>query len=208
MYNKEAYNQWSLTYDSITNKTRDVEAKAFRDLLSNTRYQSVIELGCGTGKNTDWLSQIADEVLAVDFSKEMMAVARNKMARSNVKFTLADITKPWPFANIKADLITSSLVLEHVEDLNFIFQQASLHLTTGGVLYVGELHPFKQYEGSKARFATDSGVFTLECFTHHISDYTNAAARNNLSCLSLREWFDEDGGTIPRIVAFLFQKNG
>jgi 2-polyprenyl-3-methyl-5-hydroxy-6-metoxy-1,4-benzoquinol methylase len=107
------------------------------------------------------------------------------------------------------DLITCSLVLEHIQNIDFIFQQANKHLKPDGFFYVGELHPFKQYEGSKARFETGSGIFMLECFTHHISDYMNAARLNKFSCELMTEWFDDNNReSIPRIIAFLFQKKG
>ncbi len=206
MQNKEAYNSWSVTYDSVLNKTRDLEAKAFRNLLSKLSFSNAIELGCGTGKNTEWLVEKANHVIAVDFSTEMLNIARKKINKKNVEFITADITKPWTFTDKKIDLVTCSLVLEHIENIDFIFQQASKRLNRQGVFYIGELHPFKQYEGSKARFETDSGIFTLECFTHHSSEYMNAAAANGFLCHSLNEWFDENQESIPRVIAFIFQK--
>jgi trans-aconitate methyltransferase len=71
MENKDAYNHWSVDYDTVINKTRDAEAIAFRHLLSKVNFATVIELGCGTGKNTLWLAERAARVLAVDFSEEM-----------------------------------------------------------------------------------------------------------------------------------------
>ena len=77
----------------------------------------------------------------------------------------------------------------------------------GGQLYLGELHPFKQYQGSKARFDTGAGVFELECFVHHVSDYFKAAHHNRLSCIKLHEWFDEhDHARLPRLLTMVFEK--
>jgi trans-aconitate methyltransferase len=39
-------------------------------MLSKITFDSVSELGCGTGKNTEWLVQKATQVVAVDFPKE------------------------------------------------------------------------------------------------------------------------------------------
>jgi ubiquinone/menaquinone biosynthesis C-methylase UbiE len=205
MENKEAYNRWSVTYDVGANKTRDAEALALRDLLSKVNFSNVIELGCGTGKNTAWLAERADHVIAVDFSEEMVNEAKKKI-KLNTEFVSADVRRPWPFSNIEADLITSSLILEHIENIDFIFQQANEHLASQGLFYIGELHPFKQYQGTKARFEIDSTMVTLECFTHHISEYFEGARKNKFSCLHLKEWFDEDDHSLPRIIAFLFQR--
>src|ERR1051325_3146992 len=170
MKNKEAYDSWSATYDSVTNKTRDLEAQSFRSLLSKISFSNAIELGCGTGKNTEWLVEKAKQVVAVDFSEKMLKAAKQKINKNNIEFVAADITKPWDFTDQNVDLVTCSLILEHIENVDFIFQQANRHLSNNGFFYVGELHPFRQYEGSKARFETDSGLLILECFIHHISE--------------------------------------
>jgi len=207
MKNNEAYDLWSRTYDSMSNKTRDLEAVAFRKLLSKINFSKVIELGCGTGKNTAWLAKRADWVTAVDFSERMISEARNKIQEQNIDLVTADIRRPWRFTNKKVDLITCSLVLEHVEGINTVFRQTNLHLRNSGFFYIGELHPFKQYEGSRARFETSSGIHTLECFTHHISDYVTASEQNGFKIYSITEWFDKENKAVPRIIAFLFQKN-
>lgn len=202
-----AYNAWSVTYDDVLNKTRDLEAVAIRQLLTEIPFAEVVEIGCGTGKNTEWLATKAAHVTAVDFSADMLAKAQAKITTPTVRFQQADITEAWDFVAAPADLVTCSLLLEHIRDLNFVFQQASRVMRPGGWFYIGELHPFKQYQGSKARFETGNGVFEVQCFTHHISDFTAAAAQNGFRCVTIREWFDdEDRTTVPRILALLFQK--
>jgi ubiquinone/menaquinone biosynthesis C-methylase UbiE len=204
---KKSYNSWSATYDSVENKTRDLEKLACRKILSEIPFETVIELGCGTGKNTEWLAEKAKHITAVDLSDEMQAVARQKIKTDNVSFELADIKQPWSFATAKADLITCSLILEHVEDLDFVFAEASRSLNPNGHFYICELHPFKQYGGTKARFETDNGTEVLECFTHNVSNYFNSAKENGFSLARLDEWFDDnDRSKVPRLISFLFEK--
>ena len=77
-----------------------------------------------------------------------------------------------------------------------------------GYVYIGELHPFKQYAGSKARFDTSNGEQVLDCFNHHISDLIDAAANFGFKLIFLKEYFDDnDKNNIPRILTLLFQKN-
>ena len=207
MSNRQLYNSWAAIYDTVKNKTRDLEARACREILSGISFETVIELGCGTGKNTEWLAERAKHVTAVDLSEEMQAVAREKVKDENVSFKLADIKEPWDFGTEKADLITCSLILEHVEDLGFVFAQAAEHLITGGHVYVCELHPFKQYGGTKARFENEDGLQILECYTHNVSDYFYAARGNGFSLVRLEEWFDDEERVItPRLISFLFEK--
>lgn len=207
MNNQQAYNKWATTYNDVANKTRDVEQAAKKEILNNLPYSSVLELGCGTGKNTSFLLQRAATVIAVDFSEGMIARAKEKVQSEKVNFVQADINKSWGFVNQPVDLITCSLVLEHIEHLEPVFEKAASALNKGGHLYIGELHPFKQYTGSKARFENGDETFVLDCYIHHISEFSNLASQHGFSLMKLNEWFDEDNKELPRILTLLFRKN-
>jgi len=207
MDNQQAYNVWADNYDAVINKTRDLEAVALRKMLSQIDFEEVLEIGCGTGKNTEWLLTKAMRVVGADFSAEMLEKAKEKIMSKNVEFIHADIREKWFFSEKQFDLITCSLALEHIENIDFVFHQANSVLKSGGLFYIGELHPFRQYQGSKARFETNDGVFELECFVHHISDFFEAAKSNKFECVEIREWFDEnDRMTIPRLLTMIFKK--
>ncbi|HLK31346.1 MAG TPA: class I SAM-dependent methyltransferase [Puia sp.] len=207
MDTRSAYNSWSSQYDTNENKTRDLEAIALRECLKNISFSNCLEIGCGTGKNTSWLVEKAVHITAVDLSEEMLAKAKQKINSDKVEFKQADITKAWSFTGKKYDLITFSLVLEHIENLDYIFEQAARSLIDGGYVYIGELHPFKQYSGSKARFETDGKLQIVECFTHHISDFVQSAKKCGLNLIDLDEYFDDEGKiSIPRILAIILQK--
>jgi len=208
MDTKQAYNIWSKQYDTNENKTRDLEAKALRKTLKSIDFDDCLEIGCGTGKNTEWLSQKAKHLTAVDFSEEMIGIAKSKINSDKVTFLQADITKDWNFISGKYDLISFSLVLEHIENLDHIFKEASRLVKPGGYVYLGELHPFKQYFGTKARFETSEGLQILDCYPHNISDFINSARQNGLEIKDLDEFFDDDDRTsVPRVLAILFKKN-
>ena len=146
-------------------------------------------------------------LVGVDFSEEMLGKAKLKIKSNNVQFVQADIKNEWQYDTGFFDLITFSLVLEHIADLDAIFRKAYRVLAKNGLIYIGELHPFKQYLGTKARFETDEGVYELECFTHHFSDFYETATNHNFECLLVKEWFDEeDRGGVPRILTMVFRK--
>ncbi len=75
---KKAYNNWAAQYDTNENKTRDLDRKATIETLSKYQFENVMELGCGTGKNTEWLIQKAKNIICIDFSKEMLEKAKKK----------------------------------------------------------------------------------------------------------------------------------
>lgn len=204
---KDAYNNWAAQYDTDLNKTRDLEAVSLRQTLSNIDFTSCLEVGCGTGKNTEWLAAKAKEVLAIDLSEEMLNKARNKTYKGNVSFLQFDMNETWDFTNRQFDIVVFSLVLEHIKDIDNIFNKVSEKIKPGGYLYIGELHPFKQYTGSKAKFETDKGTQLVTCFTHHVSDFTKAANKNGFQIILIDEFFDDnDKSSIPRILTLLFKR--
>jgi ubiquinone/menaquinone biosynthesis C-methylase UbiE len=204
---QQAYNSWSETYDTVENKTRDIEAKALRQSVNQDEPLDILEIGCGTGKNTEFLQTKAKKLIGADFSAEMLAKAKEKITAENVEFRRFDLRENWDFAENSFDLITCSLALEHIENIDFVFGQANKVLRPGGQFYIGELHPFKQYNGTKARFETGSGVFELECFVHHVSEFFEVAKQNNFECVELKEWFDDNDKTqIPRLLTMIFRK--
>ncbi|KIC90827.1 class I SAM-dependent methyltransferase [Flavihumibacter sp. ZG627] len=204
---EKAYNQWAEQYDTNKNRTRDLEAIALREVLDAVAEGDCLEIGCGTGKNSVWLVEKCRSLTAVDLSEEMLSRAKEKLEGKPVQFLQADITKPWPYADGSFDLVTFSLVLEHINDLDPIFREAARCLRKGGQIYMGELHPFKQYTGTKARFETESGTSVVECYIHNSSDFIHAAQRAGMSVSALNEYFDEgDRSSIPRILAILFTK--
>ncbi|MGE5400521.1 MAG: class I SAM-dependent methyltransferase [Ignavibacteriales bacterium] len=205
---QKAYNEWSATYDSDINLTRDLDHVATVNSLKGLPSQRILEIGCGTGKNTAYLAQICEKMLALDFSEGMLAIARKKLNMNNLAFVLADITRPWPCRDQDMDLIISNLVLEHVEYLPFVFSEAYRSLKAGGSFFVCELHPFRQYQGKKARFQADEETIEIQAYIHHISSFIDAAKDTGFKLRELKEWWhekDEDTAA-PRLISFIFGK--
>jgi ubiquinone/menaquinone biosynthesis C-methylase UbiE len=204
---QKAYNEWSETYDSDKNLTRDLDQQVTREMLANLQFKSILELGCGTGKNTAFLVQVGTHVHALDFSEGMIEKAREKVKAENVEFSAADLTQTWPGEDETYDLIVCNLVLEHINNLSFIFSEAFRVLEKQGRFLINELHPFRQYEGKKARFDKGEGVTEIPAFVHHSSDFVNAASDHGLTLIKLNEyWHEQDQGKPPRIISFLFEK--
>ena len=205
---RKAYDAWASQYDTSDNKTRDLEGRALRVLLANIPFDSVLEIGCGTGKNTAWFIEKAKEITAIDLSDKMLAKAKEKNTSDKVHFKQADITFPWTFIDKQYDLISFSLVLEHIHNLDHVFNEVSKSLRSGGYVYIGELHPYKQYSGTKARFDTGDGQQIVECFDHHISDFIQTANKYGCRLVDLNEFFDNnERAEIPRILAILLKKD-
>ena len=199
-----AYDDWAATYDLDRNLTRDLDQVVTRRTLAHRRCQSILEIGCGTGKNTPLLADIGEKVLALDFSQAMINRAKEKLPLDHVTFAVADLTCSWPCDDQSVDLVVCNLVLEHIGDLSFIFAET---LMVGGDFFICELHPFRQYQGIKANFKRDQGTIEIPAFVHHVSEFIRAAQSNKLTIESFNEWWHEDDhDKLPRLVSFLFKK--
>ena len=192
---ENAYDIWAHQYDTNVNRTRDLDKKCTIETLNNLVFKNVLELGCGTGKNTEWLLNKAERIIGLDFSQEMLNKAEEKITDKRVTFKKSDLTKDWKIEN------------NFVKNLDHIFSQANQKLNKNGLFFISELHPFKQYSGSKAQYETENGTKELEVYVHHISEYIDDAKNNGFQLIELKEWFDENSKNgIPRLMSFVFKK--
>jgi SAM-dependent methyltransferase len=95
---QNAYNEWSEIYDSNQNLTRDLDQMLTRKAFAGQHFDSILETGCGTGKNTEFLVQIGGQVHALDFSQGMIEKAKEKVKAdfrvySSIEESMADHAK-------------------------------------------------------------------------------------------------------------------
>ena len=205
-----AYNDWAETYDMDQNRTRDLAAETLRQTNLSLVGRTVIEVGCGTGRNTAWLAERAASIVGMDFSEAMLARARDRVNDSHVRFLQHDARAPWPLKDSSADLVIAMLILEHVEHVATVFGEAARVLRSGGELFVCELHPMRQHAGGQAQFSnTKTGARQrVTAFLHDVSDYVNAGLTAGRELQNLSEWRDADApaNSQPRLLSMLFRK--
>lgn len=207
-----AYNEWAETYDTNQNRTRDLAGEVLRQVDLDLAGRNVIEVGCGTGRNTEWLARSqagSSNIVALDFSEAMLARARARVADRRVRFIQHDVRTPWPVADASADVVIAILVLEHVEHLEPVFAEAARTLRTGGEIFVCELHPARQLLGKQAEFTNArTGEHKLvKAFVHETVDYLKAGISSGFELVNKGEWRDADTGadTPPRLLSLRFR---
>jgi len=201
-----SYNGWAHQYDNDINPTRDLDKTVTKEFLSKIDFFKVLELGCGSGKNTEWLIAKADSLIGLDFSKKMLDLARKKIISKKVTFINADLNGKWPVHNNSFDLATINLTLEHIEVLDHIFNSLFMKLSQGGKCFVCELHPKKQLEGSKAQFEKNGTDIVLDVFQHSEKDYIQSAEKAGFKLLTKQDWYSNEEN-LPRLISFLFEKH-
>ena len=205
-----AYDRWARTYDTDANTTRDLDADVLRQSSLAIDDRDVLEVGCGTGKNTRWLAERARRVVAMDFSPGMLDVARGRVPSERVTLVQHDIRERWPVDEASVDLVIGNLILEHVANVAPIFAEAARVLRPGGVMYSCELHPYRQLRGGQAHFTDEwSGeVVFAPAFQHTIAEYVNAAIASGLSIQRLDEWTETGAASpaIPRLLSLQLRR--
>jgi ubiquinone/menaquinone biosynthesis C-methylase UbiE len=205
-----AYDDWAAVYDSMENRTRDLDAAVLRRQALNLGGTDVLEVGSGTGKNTVWLAARARSVVGLDFSEHMLARARARTLPAHVRFVRHDLRAAWPLPDAAVDVVVADLVLEHVEHLQHFFSEARRVLRSRGQLFNCELHPFRQLIGGQAEF-TAPGSSTPRKVTahlHDVSEYVNAGLGAGFRLVRLDEWRDQHSPAtkVARLLSLLWQK--
>jgi malonyl-CoA O-methyltransferase len=205
-----AYDRWAATYDTDPNRTRELAAEVLRKLDLALIERDLVEIGCGTGLNTEWLATQAASITALDFSEEMLRHAATRIQDPKARLLQHDVRTTWPLADDAADVIVAMLILEHVEHLELVLAEAARVLRPNGKLFICELHPMRQLMGGQAQFSnTQTGERELvPAFLHNVSDFVNVGLAAGFEVRRLDEWRDpgSDSNSIPRLLSLLLTK--
>jgi ubiquinone/menaquinone biosynthesis C-methylase UbiE len=107
-------------------------------LTTGRRFRRLVDLGCGTGKQTVMLAPLADEVLAVDISAASLQQAKSRCVRAgvpNVRFLQESIVNlPLESGSVEG-IISYGDVISHVYDqYRLVFRESARILCPGGFL--------------------------------------------------------------------------
>src|SRR5437763_1165967 len=128
-------------FDNIARLTRDVrerlgphEGSLLRNLPASR--EAVLEIGCGAGNLARRLAALFQRTVALDFSAEMIALARSRTpANAAIEYIRADMFEHLRQNSATFDCVISSCVLHHVDLETALIAMASV-LRPGGRLLV------------------------------------------------------------------------
>ncbi|PFO01239.1 SAM-dependent methyltransferase [Bacillus sp. AFS076308] len=115
-WNRVVYKCWSPIYDRFFNSGIFLKARKeiFKD-LSHKKGSSVLFVGVGTGADIPFFTAKGYSITAIDYSAEMLKVAKEKYPDSSINFLEMDAQK-MEFPDESFDFIVASLILSVVPD--------------------------------------------------------------------------------------------
>jgi len=173
----QGYAAWAPWYDDDGNPLTAIEAPVLRGWFGPLRGRRALDLGCGTGRHTLALAEGGAEVSALDFSPEMMARARVKLAGHAVRWLRHRLPDPLPFADATFDLVVLGLVAEHLGSLGTVLAEAARVARPGARCLLSALHPDRTAEGQRARYIDPATGDRRHIATVHrtVGEYLDAA---------------------------------
>jgi ubiquinone/menaquinone biosynthesis C-methylase UbiE len=101
----------------------------------------VLDAGCGSGAQAQWLLDHGAEMIGVDVSPRMIEEAERRCAGRG-RFLVADLAEPLPLEPTSLDGITCSLALHYVADWSVPLRSFATALRPGGWAVISLDHPF------------------------------------------------------------------
>ena len=188
---REGYDRWSHSYDDTRSGLIALDRRETSKVLGLEPGERVLDAGCGTGAHLAALRGLGAEVVGVDFSAGMLSVARAANPRSSL--LQADLNRSLPLAPSSFDLYLSTLVSEHLADLQAFFAEAARVLRGGGRLVFSAFHPEMAAAGHEARFEQAGVEYRLGAELYSVEDYLEAVRRSGFESIDWREHvIDED----------------
>lgn len=130
----EGYDAWAPSYDE-PNDLIEIEEPVVHGILDGLPVGRALDAACGTGRHAAYLDSLGHQVLGVDVSANMLALARAKVPGAD--FRHGDICQ-LPVPDQDVDLVVCALALTHVPDLAAAFAEFSRVLRPGGHLVIAD----------------------------------------------------------------------
>ena len=132
----DAYDSY---YQNDLGKKIDLLEKNLVELFFNEiNKKEVLEIGCGTGHWTSFLSELGLKVTGIDISEKMLEKAKSKNI-PNATFEVHDATN-LPFANESIENIVCITSLEFIENKEKALKEMHRVLKKNGTILIGTLN--------------------------------------------------------------------
>lgn len=119
-----------------------IEVPYILELIGDVRGKKVLDVGCGGGFYSLWLSEKGAKVLGIDGSEDMIKIAKEKASRKmlDTKFSIGDVTD-LRIEDGVFDLVLSTLVLMDLKELDKAVSELVRVTRNGGDIVISVQHP-------------------------------------------------------------------
>jgi len=208
---QEAYALWADTYPpSPHNPLMRAEQAVMAPIIQSTSPQRALDAGTGSGRYLELLASTgACVVIGVDRSLPMLVSrARDAGPKTASKADHKNLlqpspSRPWkmssvarvcgdvrrlPFADASFDLISSSLMVGDLADLDGWVSEAERVLAPGGHLVYSDFHPSWATRRWRRTFQTADGrSFEVAYFSHPLAEHVTALESRSFEIRAVRE---------------------
>lgn len=138
----DAFVENYITQQEHGDLARAVEFPAMTKLVGRVKRKKLLDLGCGLGHHAVFYEKRGANVTALDNSEKLL----EKITHTEIIKIRHDINKKLPFAKESFDIITSSLVLDHVKNIDKPLKEIFRTLTPNGTFYCSIPNPLFHQE--------------------------------------------------------------
>jgi|SRR5580704_3405816 SAM-dependent methyltransferase len=173
---RDGYALWAASYEQTIKDDMDRGVLERIATVAWTDVQRAADLGCGTGRTGAWLrAHGVAHVDGIDGAPEMLEQARARGVFD--RLAVADVAASGLDTGAY-DLVTTSLVDEHLVDLRPIYREAARLARTGGAYVLVGFHPFFiMKSGMPTHFDGPDGTpVAIETHIHLFSEHVAAAS--------------------------------
>jgi ubiquinone/menaquinone biosynthesis C-methylase UbiE len=142
---KDYWKKVAKSYDDLVGEKGDIAHSKIinpivSEFLGNLRNKVILDAGCGNGYWTRRIAKSAKKVVGVDFTKELIEIAKSKSSKLNIEFFVGDLRK-LNFPKEKFDIVLCNMALMDVDGLNKAVSEMARVLEIGGNLIISITHP-------------------------------------------------------------------
>jgi len=142
---RESYDRLASVWSSTTDEgpfNGLLERPALRALVpGHLLGATVLDAGCGSGAQAEWLLEQGADVVGIDVSPRMIEEAERRCGGRG-RFLVGDLAQPLPLEPGSLDGITCSLALHYVADWSVPLRSFASALRPGGWAVISLDHPF------------------------------------------------------------------
>lgn len=189
---REGYAQWAETYEDTVKNDMDLWLLNEIKTVAWAKVERAADLGCGTGRTGAWLAAHGvRHIDGVDLTPEMLERARGRGVFASLR--TGDVGATGLVA-ADYDLITTSLVDEHLADLAPLYGESARLARPGAAHVLVGYHPFFIMKtGMPTHFDDASGQpLAIETHVHLLSEHVHCALAAGWQLAEMHEQLIDD----------------